>query len=250
MKRKLLYAAAFAAIAALAVLFLLGIASFDSGDAVGMSVTRACGSVAFIALIAADGRRLFAPRPNFWRALAFSLPAFAIAINNFPIIPIITGEARLDADVGALAMLALECFLIGLFEETAFRGIILVTILERFSETKKQVIASLVISSAAFGLVHILNLFAGAGFGPTLQQVGYSFLIGGMCAVVMVRTRSLPLCVMIHAIYDFCGFAVPRLGSGTIWTVPEIVLTVVLAVIVFVYFVREAFRLTPEDVKF
>ncbi len=250
MKRKLLYTAAFAAIAVLAELFLLGIASFDSSDAVGMAVTRACGSAAFVALIVADGKRLFAPHPNFGRALLFSLPAFAIAINNFPIIPIVTGEARLDADAGALAMLMLECLLIGLFEETAFRGIILVTILERFSKTKKQLFVSLVISSAVFGLVHIFNLFAGAGVGPTLQQVGYSFLIGGMCAVVMVKTRCLPLCVAIHAIYDFCGFAVPRLGSGTIWTASEIALTVLLAVIVFVYFVRGAFRLTPDDVKF
>lgn len=249
MKHKLLYTAATAAMAAMVVLFLLGVASFDSADTVGMSVTRACGSVAFTALIVADGKRLFKPRPNFWHAIMFSLPAFVIAVNNFPIIPIITCDAHLDAEAGAILMLLIECLLIGLFEETAFRGIILVTILERFSETKKQVFASLVISSAAFGLVHILNLFAGAGLAPTLQQVGYSFLIGGMCAVVMVKTRCLPLCVAIHAIYDFCGFAVPRLGDGTIWTAPEIILTVVVSVAVFVYFVREALRLTPEDAE-
>ncbi len=250
MKRKLCLAVAGVAMAALAVLFVLGIASLDSIDHLGMSVTRGCGAVAFTALIIGDGTKVWALRPRFGGALLFSLPALAVAVNNFPIIPFLSGTVTVDAPADRILALALECLIIGVFEETAFRGIILTAVLSRFSETKKQVFLSLVITSAAFGLVHVFNLLAGAGIVPTLQQVGYSFLIGGMCGVVLLKTHSLPLAIIIHAVYDFCGFLVPRLGSGKIWTVPEISLTVIVAVVVFAIYVKEAFRLTPEDAEF
>lgn len=250
MKRKLCLAVAVLAMAALAVLFALGIASLDASDAFGMSVTRACGVAAFIALIIRDGTRVWALCPSFGKALLFSLPAFAVAVNNFPIIPFLSGGVTINAPPSGILALALECLIIGIFEEAAFRGIILTAVLSRFSETKKQVFLSLVITSAAFGLVHIFNLLAGAGIVPTLQQVGYSFLIGGMCAVVLLKTHSLTLAILIHAVYDFCGFIVPRLGSGKIWTPAEIVLTVIVAVIVFVFYVNEAFKLSPEDAEF
>ncbi len=250
MKNKLCLAVVIISMAALVVLFAFGIASLDTADTFGMSVTRACGTVAFIAFIIRDGTRVWRSRPSFGKALLYSLPAFAVAVNNFPIIPFLSGSVTVDAPPVEILALALECFLIGAFEETAFRGIILMSVLSRFSETKKQVFLSLVITSAAFGFVHIFNLLAGAGIVPTLQQVGYSFLIGGMCGIVLLKTHSLPLAIIIHSLYDFCGFIVPRLGSGRIWTAPEIVLTVIVAVIVFAFYVREAFKLTTEDADF
>lgn len=248
MKTKICRAVLFFAIIALIILYLLGIASFDANDTVGLSVTRAFASVAFISLIISYGYKVW--RVSIGpRELLFSLPAIIIAVNNFPWISYLSGDACINADYGAFLWLALECLLIGVFEETAFRGIISLTFLERFGKTKKSVFLTVVLTSAAFGLAHIFNLIAGAGFLPTLQQIGYSFLIGGMCALVLLKTRSLPLCIFIHALYDFCGFVTPRLGGGTIWTVPEIIWTAVVAVIVFIFYLKAAFRLDVCDVK-
>ncbi len=200
----------------------------------------------FVSLLISYGTDVWRTKNGLAHALLFALPALVIAINNFPWIPFLSGGVSVDAGKSEIAMLAVECVFIGIFEEAAFRGIILDLVLERFGNTKKGVFTSLVVTSAAFGLIHIFNLFAGAGFGATVQQIGYSFLIGGMCGVVFVKTGCLPLAMAIHAIYDFCGYLVPRCGSGTMWTAPEIVLTAVVAVLVFVFYVWEATRLEPR----
>ncbi len=247
MKQKIFRFAAFFALGALILLWIFGVASFDSADRAGMTLTRALGSLMFVCLIISYGTDVWRPQPTVARALAFSLPAFAVALNNFPWVPFVSGGVKVTGVAEQLAFLAVECFFIGLFEEAAFRGIILDLVLERYGRTKKGVFWSLVGTSAAFGAVHLLNLFAGAGVGATLQQVGYSFLIGGMCGVVFVKTKCLPLAVLIHAVYDFCGYLIPRLGEGEMWTAGEIVLTVAVAVIVCIFYVRAAVcGLLPE----
>ena len=246
MKTKLCRTAVFVSIAALAVLFCLGVASFDSKDTSGLSVTRALASVAFTALIVSYGYKIWNVRLNV-RGVLFSLPALVIAVNNFPWVSLLSKDVSVSVEPRGFAMLALECLLIGIFEETAFRGIITLTILERFGKTKKQVFLVVVLTSAVFGVAHVFNLFAGAGLLPTLQQIGYSFLIGGMCSLILLKTRSLPLCIVIHALYDFCGFVTPRFGSGTIWTAAEIIWTAIVAVAVFVFYLRAAFLLDTYD---
>lgn len=247
MRHKIGRVTAYASMAVLMILYLLDIASFDSADTVGMTVTRAFGSMMFVSLIISYGTDVWRTKNGFVHALLFALPALVIAVNNFPWIPFLSGGVTVDGDVHAIVLLAVECLFIGIFEEAAFRGIILDLVLERFGNTKKGVFMSIVVTSAAFGLIHIFNLFAGAGFGATVQQIGYSFLIGGMCGVVFVKTKCLPLAMLIHAIYDFCGYLVPRCGAGTVWTVPEIALTAVVSVLVFVFYVWEATRLDPSN---
>ncbi|MCD7776516.1 MAG: CPBP family intramembrane metalloprotease [Firmicutes bacterium] len=233
----------------LAVLFILGVASPD-GD-FGLSVTRGVGALAFIFLILADGKGIwFPPHGKIKSSLIFALPALIVAVNNMPIIPLISGEAYLSGDAAGVLLLLLQCFLTGLFEETAYRGIITVTVMELCGGTKKRLLYSLIISSAAFGVSHIFNLLAGAGVGATLMQVGYSSLIGAMCAVVMVKTRSIILPVVIHSIYNFCGYLVPKLGGGTIWTVPEIILTAVVSVAAAAFYIKAALEISDGDVEF
>jgi membrane protease YdiL (CAAX protease family) len=80
------------------------------------------------------------------------------------------------------------------------------------------------------------------------MQIGYSFLIGAMCSVVLFKTANLWLCVALHAIYDFCGLLVPTLGDGSWWDVPTIVFTAVLAVATTAYMVVLFARMKPEEI--
>lgn len=249
-RRDIFYALAIFWALLLVILFIFGVATLD-GDVFGISVTRAVGSAAFVSLILADGKNFWLPRAgNIKKAALFSLPAFVVAVNNLPIIPLLTGGARVTGGTGDIALLLLECLLTGLFEETAYRGIITTTALELSGGTKKRVIYIIVIASTAFGLSHLFNLLAGAGFGATIQQVGYSTLIGAMCAVVMIKTRSLILPIIIHSLYNFCGYLIPRLGEGTVWTVQEIILTAVVAVTVALFYIKSALDITDDDVRF
>jgi len=196
---------------------------------------------------------LLVPKKPSVMRLVVALPFFAIAVNNFPFLSVALGDASLaSATADGYVKYALLCFAVGLFEELAFRGCIFPLALE---QTKKiasapwRVLVASVISSAVFGLVHLTNLFAGGSVGAVLLQVGYSFLIGGMCSIMLIKTQNVWYCVLFHAIYNFAGGVVPELGSGTLWTVPTVVLTAVVAVAVAVYTFVVLFRISAQEIE-
>ena len=145
-----------------------------------------------------------------------------------------------------ILLLALECFCIALFEEMAFRGVIFLSVLEKRRGKTLDVFLSICISSAIFGLIHAVNFFTSSPMA-VIQQIGYSFLIGGMCSVVLLRTANIWLCVALHAIFNFCGALVPTLGTGFVWDTPTVVITVILAVITTVYMVFSLLRMPVES---
>ncbi len=175
------------------------------------------------------------------------LPCMAVAINNFPFIPFLSGQATINADTRDILMYALVCLGVGFFEELAFRGCIFTVILQRVSGKKADVFLSIVLSSAVFGIVHLVNVLVGASIGAVILQVGYSFLIGAMCSVVLVKTGNIWYCVVLHAVYNFAGGVVPECGMGVLWTVPEIVLTAVVGVAVAAYVIYTLVKITPEE---
>ncbi len=88
---------------------------------------------------------------------------------------------------------------IGLTEELYFRGIIC----NMWKEKEK---AAIIISAALFGISHLLNVMGGAGLASTLLQVAFAFTYGIVMAYVILRTKSIWPCILLHAFHDFCGF--------------------------------------------
>lgn len=211
-------------------------------------LTRGYGSVMFTVLLFYLGYRVVRPQ-NILRSILFALPCFAVVINNLPIIALLRGDAYLVKPTSYILLFALGCLLIGLFEETAFRGAIFLMLLEKRRNDTKQIFWTAVWSSAIFGGIHLFNLIGGAGIGATLQQVGYSFLIGGMCSVVLLKTKNIWLCALLHAIFDFCGYLIPLLGDGSLWDTPTIIITAVLAVAVTAYIVTALLNIRPDDIN-
>lgn len=210
------------------------------------TLTRGIGSVAALIIVLHLGYRVHNIK-GLGRQLAFSIPCFLVVINNLPIIALITNNAYLSTTPGRLIWFTLECFFIGIFEECVFRGTLFMILLEKKRSATKEIFWTTIAGSAIFGAVHLLNLLGGAGIGPTVMQVGYSFLIGGMCSVVLLKTRNVWLCALLHGIYDFCGFLLPTLGGGTWWDTPTIIITVILAVATAIYMIFALLRITPES---
>ena len=204
-----------------------------------LTATRLIGAaIAALIIIYSSFGNIFKIRAcGLGRAILFTLPCWLIAINNFPFIAIFTGDAHIGASAGKIALYAFQCLCVGLFEELAFRGCIFLFALDGHRKSTFDLFLAIVISSAIFGAVHLVNVLAGASIGAVILQIGYSVLIGGMCSVVLMKTGCIWHCVLIHAVYNFCGGVVPELGSGAIWNTPTIILTVVVSVAVAVYVV-------------
>lgn len=216
-----------------------------------MTLTRAVGAAVFLCILLWRGYRVLNPlRRPFLKSLAFSLPAWMVVINNAPILSLAWGDAFLTYTAPAYILwFCAECLSIGLFEELAFRGVILLSLAENRHATRFDLFRCILLTSAVFGAVHLANLFAGAGVGAVIRQIGYSFLIGAMCAVVLYKTANLWLCVLLHAVYDFAGDLVPSLGGGSWWDTPTVIFTVLLAVAVTVYFVAALWRMNPAALE-
>ena len=80
-----------------------------------------------------------------------------------------------------------------IFEEAAFRGIVLTVFLSKYTERK-----SIIFSSVGFGLMHLLNLATGGELVWVLGQVVWAFIIGLFYGYVFVRTRSLLPPMIVH----------------------------------------------------
>lgn len=170
-------------------------------------------------------------RPKRRYTVIASVAAFAVAVNNFPWRAILLGNARVEAPLPAILLFLLLCLAVAGLEEAVFRGILLPVLLSRFGRTTRARLFAVLLSSAVFGLFHLLNLTAGASVPATLLQVGYSFLVGCAAAVLFLLSRRLGLAVLFHAVYNFGGMLVPRLGSGSVWDTETVALTAVLGTV-------------------
>lgn len=202
---------------------------------VKITVTRFCGGAIFLMLTLKLKYKVFGGRSRkLVRGALLCFPALLVVVNNLPIIGLVSGNATVER-TDLLWLFALECVAIGFYEELAFRGFVFPLIMERTGTTRKGIFLATIYSGAVFGLMHLINLLEGAGIGSVILQIGYSFLIGAMCSVVLVKTRNIWICIALHAIYDFCGFLVPELGQGIIWDPITVAVTTVLALATFVY---------------
>ena len=215
-------------------------------ELISAALTRTVGGVLFFLLIRADGSRI-SGRTTGRRDLLCLLPASAAAVNNFPWIGLLTGAAQLHASAADLLLLAAQSLAVGFFEEMTFRGFLFPHILRKFRG--QHPFLATVVSSAVFAAVHLVNLFSGMSPAAVFLQTGYSFLIGGMCAAVLLKTRCIGFCILLHGIYNFGGTLVPTFGSGTVWDPVTVTVTAVLGVAVLLYFLRLLSRITEDEIS-
>jgi membrane protease YdiL (CAAX protease family) len=100
-----------------------------------------------------------------------------------------------------LLLLAIGTLLVGFNEETVYRGLSLVG----FRGAYKEVYVWLA-TSILFGLLHGANLFLGQALVPTIQQIGFAFVLGSVFYVVRRVTGSLAVLMILHALWDFGSF--------------------------------------------
>lgn len=189
-------------------------------------------SILFVWLIyQTNGTKLFAFRRDFPRVLLWSLPCFMVAFVNYPYSALIQGTASINLKL--LALYTLFILGIALLEELVFRGVILIVVEDLLKDKKHKPLLTTLICSLIFSLFHLTNLLppASSDINSVLLQCLYTFLIGGMLTVTMLKGRNIWLCVLIHAIFDFGGLIIEQIGSGSPWDIVFWIMTIVSAVL-------------------
>lgn len=185
------------------------------------------------------------------KASILTLPAILVMVNNLPILPVMSGNMSINGTFPKFICYGLFCLSIGIIEETVYRGCLLPLCAFKCSRDKKGLFWAVVISSALFGAMHLFNLFA--GFSPVVfLQVGYSFLIGAVCAFALIVSGNIYLPILLHATFDFGGFLLSEgLATGELWTAQNVIWTavssVVLAVVIIIIFIKKDFSHVFDD---
>ncbi|MBR2336410.1 MAG: CPBP family intramembrane metalloprotease [Clostridia bacterium] len=185
------------------------------------------------------------------KASILTLPAILVMVNNLPILPVMSSNMSINGTFSKFICYGLFCLSIGIIEETVYRGCLLPLCAFKCSRDKKGLFWAVVISSALFGAMHLFNLFA--GFSPVVfLQVGYSFLIGAVCAFALIVSGNIYLPILLHATFDFGGFLLSEgLATGELWTAQNVIWTavssVVLAVVIIIIFIKKDFSHVFDD---
>ncbi len=111
---------------------------------------------------------------------------------------LISGSVKIS--LGQLVLITIFSCLIGVAEESIFRGLILQTLLP------KGVLRAIFLSTLIFALLHVGNLFAGLSMGYVLVLVLNAFGVGIAYAVMRVRTGSIWPAIILHSLTDFGAF--------------------------------------------
>ena len=85
----------------------------------------------------------------------------------------------------------------GIWEEVAFRGVILTLLLKKYSEKK-----AIIINGVLFGFAHVANIFSGKDVGATIIQMIYATFWGFAFAYMYIKTESLIPCIIAHYLID------------------------------------------------
>ena len=218
-----------------------------SDDAVLDGLIRQTASEGFLALlvtmsfIAVNGR-FFGERIGFLRTI-WVVPCLLVAVANFPFFALITGKAQILYPQ-YIWLLVLRCALVGFCEEVFFRGTVL-SLLSGRLKGRGRLLKAVVISSAVFALWHLFNLFGGGDVWATLLQVGYTFLIGCMLAILALKTKTVVFGAVIHGAFNVGGQIVTDLGKGVFqdgvfWTCTAVaaVVATVFSVIMLLSVIR------------
>lgn len=105
-------------------------------------------------------------------------------------------------------------FFAGIGEETIYRGLVTSYLMRQWGEQKKPLMIVFA-SSLMFGLVHMMNVLAGAPLAMTAFQVLGAFCLGCLMCTIYLRSGSLISPMIFHVLYDIVAFTdVAKIGEG------------------------------------
>jgi membrane protease YdiL (CAAX protease family) len=169
-----------------AALFLWLVSRWQGWHDLGLNAARPPGSVVLL-------------WPIGLYIIAFTALAF---LNHHPALP-------------ALAFVAINTFFVGVSEELAFRGVL-------WGAARKALPfwPGVILVSALFGSVHLLNTFITGEFVGAAVQAFNAFLSGLAYLALRIRTRSLVPMMAAHWLWDLSVFLSAGDATGSAPTAP------------------------------
>ncbi len=206
---------AFAFAVTLAFILLVVVSAIFAGrwpaESAAWYLAAMVGRVVSIALLLALTARLGWLRPaGFTRAgtrsswlLLLAPLVYAVAASAY----VATGNFDFRADDGVLTVAALLFISAAAFmEEIAFRGLIQHGFVRSRGNAGAGLLASVLLSSSFFALMHIVNVLGGEPLPEVLLQCVVAFFLGVFLGALVVSGMSIYPAVFFHAVLNIGGY--------------------------------------------
>jgi len=134
-------------------------------------------------------------------------------------------------------VLALGTLIVGIAEETTFRGIVVRAL--RGSTSNEFLV--MLFSALLFGVIHAVNILNGAEVGKTIGQVAIASISGIALYVTLRLTGSLLVPILLHGFYDYSviGTVGDPAGAQIILTFLMYGLSIIFAIVILVMSMRK-----------
>ena len=115
-----------------------------------------------------------------------------------------------------IVLFVLHMFLVGIYEEVLFRGIIQNAFHDYFGcETADSVRKGIIMAGVVFGATHLTNIFGGGEIVPVIIQAITVIPVGILFGTIYYRSnRNIWLCILLHAWNDFGALLRSGILSG------------------------------------
>lgn len=143
--------------------------------------------------------------PAKWQALWLGWPLVLYTLLNAT--DFLGGGMTIDTSrPGVIALFTLTNLSTGWVEEIMGRGLVLVPLLLAWGQTRKGLYGAVIVSSALFGLAHLINILLGRRLPVDgMAQIVYSTFFGVIFAACMLRNQTIWPVMLLHAAFDFAG---------------------------------------------
>jgi membrane protease YdiL (CAAX protease family) len=154
------------------------------------------------------------------KQLLWLLPSIVVLIAMWVVC--LNGLSKTSLSAAQWQLFAVAGFttlLVGVGEETMYRGIVLHAFL-----TTNRVRFAMLVSAIAFSLLHAVNVFGGVPLVGVPMQLIMTFLFGLFFAPLMLKFNNIMPLMIFHWLWDFVLFASPLAGEQVSSSVSAIAL--------------------------
>ncbi|MDO5755708.1 MAG: CPBP family intramembrane metalloprotease [Tissierellia bacterium] len=170
-------------------------------------------------------KKKVSPFPLFYMVLIISALQFGLSYLSI--------EKKISPNLRAVVLMFLFTFLIALFEEFLFRGLLLDEDLHQHKDDQR-IKRKLYFSSLLFALIHFYNLYLQPALVvETINQVIYAFFLGVYLSALLLKTKNIWWCVLAHMIVDLSAFLPTLFQENTLTKVTD--MSISTAIINLIY---------------
>lgn len=136
------------------------------------------------------------------------LPLLIPCLSNLLYAAFFSGNFTPASDGTKAALGFVDDLVVAGIEEILFRGILFTFFHTLFQDKKNGGIYAILLSSVAFGAIHLVNIFSNPPLA-VLAQVAYSFLLGLVLSLVYAGSGNFILPVLGHFLFNALNDTVP-----------------------------------------